>query len=268
VRDDMIVDAEWVHAQLDDPGYAIIDARPPAEFSGETPGDGIERPGHIPGARNLFWQELIVSSDEPRLKDAQTAWAVAQVAMCNHIAAMPTTRSLTIRGIPDATLARLRARAARHHRSLNGEVLAILARAAAEGADYAAASALGTGAVHEARTAYGTADHVAAAGPAAGASLLDAVDRDALAAVCRRHHIRWLAVFGSHARGDARVDSDIDVVVDFAPGKTPGLGIIRVADSLRPVFDGRCVDLVTRRGLAPRLRERILAEARELYAAR
>jgi thiosulfate/3-mercaptopyruvate sulfurtransferase len=69
VRDDMIVDAEWVHARLDDPGYAIIDARPPAEFSGETPGEGIERPGHIPGAHNLFWQELIVSTDEPRLKD-------------------------------------------------------------------------------------------------------------------------------------------------------------------------------------------------------
>lgn len=69
VRDDMIVDAAWVHDRLDDPGVAIIDARPPAEFSGETPGEGIERPGHIPGARNVFWQTLVESVDNPRLKD-------------------------------------------------------------------------------------------------------------------------------------------------------------------------------------------------------
>ena len=69
VRDDMIVDAEWVHERLDDASVAILDARPPAEYSGATPGDGIERPGHIPGARNLFWQDLVVSADNPRLKD-------------------------------------------------------------------------------------------------------------------------------------------------------------------------------------------------------
>jgi thiosulfate/3-mercaptopyruvate sulfurtransferase len=69
VRDDMIVDAAWVHERLDDADVVIIDARPPAEYSGATPGDGITRPGHIPGARNLFWQTLVQSPDEPRLKD-------------------------------------------------------------------------------------------------------------------------------------------------------------------------------------------------------
>lgn len=69
VNDDMIVDAEWVHARLDDPGVAILDARPPAEFSGETPGEGVARPGHIPGARNLFWQTLVQSTEQPVLKD-------------------------------------------------------------------------------------------------------------------------------------------------------------------------------------------------------
>jgi thiosulfate/3-mercaptopyruvate sulfurtransferase len=63
------VDAAWVHERLNDDGFAIIDARPPAEFSGETPGEGITRPGHIPGARNLFWQDLVESADNPRLKD-------------------------------------------------------------------------------------------------------------------------------------------------------------------------------------------------------
>ncbi|MBA2557339.1 MAG: nucleotidyltransferase domain-containing protein [Chloroflexi bacterium] len=174
-------------------------------------------------------------------------------------------RSVTIRGVPDTVLARLRDRAARQHRSLNGEVLAILARATEEGADDA-----GTGLVREAAAVYGRAGPAAdgsAAGPASSASLLDAVDRAALARVCRQHHIRWLAVFGSHARGDAGPGSDIDVVVDFEPGMTPGLGIIRVADALRPVLGGRWVDLITRRGLAPRLRDRILSEARVLHAA-
>jgi thiosulfate/3-mercaptopyruvate sulfurtransferase len=69
VREDMIVDAEWVHDRLDDANVAILDARPPAEFSGETPGEGIDRPGHVPGARNVFWQTLVVSADDPRLKD-------------------------------------------------------------------------------------------------------------------------------------------------------------------------------------------------------
>jgi thiosulfate/3-mercaptopyruvate sulfurtransferase len=69
VRDDMIVDAEWVHARLDDPRVAILDARPPAEFSGETPGDGIDRPGHIPGARNVFWQSLVQSPEDTSLRD-------------------------------------------------------------------------------------------------------------------------------------------------------------------------------------------------------
>jgi uncharacterized protein len=200
-----------------------------------------------------------------------------------------TSRSLTIRGIPDAVLARIRARAAREHRSLNGEVLAILARAAAEDAssprpaavggaalEYGAAEAAAGGAssprpaaVGETAPEYGPAETAAgsAAARPAAVSLLDAVDRDALAGVCRRHRIHWLAVFGSHARGDARADSDVDVVVEFAPGMTPGLGMIRVAEALRPVLGDRRVDLVTRRGLAPRLRDRVLSEARELYAA-
>ncbi|MEX0893937.1 MAG: rhodanese-like domain-containing protein [Gemmatimonadota bacterium] len=69
VREDMIVDAAWVHERLDDSDVVILDARPPAEFTGATPGQGIDRPGHIPGAHNLFWQTLIRSPEDPRLKD-------------------------------------------------------------------------------------------------------------------------------------------------------------------------------------------------------
>ncbi|MBR9990726.1 MAG: nucleotidyltransferase domain-containing protein, partial [Gemmatimonadetes bacterium] len=72
---------------------------------------------------------------------------------------------------------------------------------------------------------------------------------------------------GSLVRGDALPDSDVDVIVDFAPGITPGFGIVHVADALRPVLGGRRVDLVTRRGLSPRMRDHVLSSAKTLYAA-
>jgi predicted nucleotidyltransferase/plasmid stability protein len=167
------------------------------------------------------------------------------------------TRTLTVRGVPDATLRRLRRQAAVNRRSLNGELLVLL-ESAQSGA--AGPSAEVVSVREPASPTYrARRDH--------DATLLELVDRDALAAVCRRHHIHWLAVFGSHARGDARSGSDVDVLVDFEPGMTPGFGIVRVAAALSPVFGGRQVDLVTRRGLAPRLRDGILASARVLHAA-
>lgn len=70
VREDMIVDARWVNEHLRDPDVVILDARPPEEFRGEKPGEGIQRPGHIPGARNVFWETLVQSKASPRLRDA------------------------------------------------------------------------------------------------------------------------------------------------------------------------------------------------------
>jgi thiosulfate/3-mercaptopyruvate sulfurtransferase len=71
-RAGVVVDAAWVAARIDDPAIAVIDARPPAEFAGETPGDGVTRPGHIPGAASLFWKTTIVSDSLPELRDAAT----------------------------------------------------------------------------------------------------------------------------------------------------------------------------------------------------
>jgi thiosulfate/3-mercaptopyruvate sulfurtransferase len=71
VREDVVVDAEWVRARLADTTVARIDARPPAEFTGETPGAGIARPGHIPGAHNVFWRTALVSDEDPRLRSPE-----------------------------------------------------------------------------------------------------------------------------------------------------------------------------------------------------
>ena len=82
---------------------------------------------------------------------------------------------------------------------------------------------------------------------------------------CRRNHIRRLAVFGSVPRGEARPESDLDVLVEFEPGHVPGLAFIRMQDELSTLFGGRPIDLITPKFLNHRIRERVLAEAEVLY---
>lgn len=92
------------------------------------------------------------------------------------------------------------------------------------------------------------------------------IDREALAAVCRRHGIRRLALFGSVLRGDAGSESDLDILVEFEPGRMPGLRFIAIQDELSG-FLGRKVDLNTPGFLSPHFRDRVLREAFPLYEA-
>lgn len=88
-----------------------------------------------------------------------------------------------------------------------------------------------------------------------------------VAAFCRRHHIRKLALFGSVLRDDFRPDSDIDVLVEFEPGHVPGF--IRLAGielELSEILGGRKVDMNTPMCLSPYFRDEVLAEAEILYA--
>lgn len=89
-----------------------------------------------------------------------------------------------------------------------------------------------------------------------------------LAELCRRHHIRRLALFGSILRDDFQESSDVDVLVEFAEGHTPGLRIISIESELSQLFGGRKVDMVNPKYLNPRLKERILASAQVQYAER
>lgn len=71
-RPELVVDADWVLARLEnDSTVVLIDARPPAEFTGQTPGDGVTRPGHIPGAHNIFWRTALVSETDLRLRSPE-----------------------------------------------------------------------------------------------------------------------------------------------------------------------------------------------------
>lgn len=94
------------------------------------------------------------------------------------------------------------------------------------------------------------------------------VPRKKLEEFCRRNHIRKLAFFGSVLRDDFGPESDIDVLVEFEPGKTPGLAFFGMAEDLFQIF-GRKVDLMTFNGVRasrnPFRREAILSSTRIVY---
>lgn len=71
-------------------------------------------------------------------------------------------------------------------------------------------------------------------------------DQRALDALLNRYHIQQLVLFGSAARGELGPDSDIDLIVQFEPGKSPSLGgLMEIQDALSELFGGRKVDLAT-----------------------
>ena len=92
------------------------------------------------------------------------------------------------------------------------------------------------------------------------------IEQERLEEVCRRYQIVELAIFGSAARGDARTDSDVDVLVEFAPGVVRGWDYFQLEQELAQIF-GRPVDLATKKWLKPNVRAEVLKDARVVYAA-
>lgn len=90
------------------------------------------------------------------------------------------------------------------------------------------------------------------------------VPHDRITDFCRRHHIRRLAFFGSVLRDDFTPDSDVDVLVEFEPGKTPGFAFFGMQDELSEIL-GRRVDLNTPNELSKYFRDEVLAEAEPIY---
>ena len=94
---------------------------------------------------------------------------------------------------------------------------------------------------------------------------------DRLAEFCRTNGIASLAVFGSALRDDFGPQSDLDFLVEFEPGQTPGLRFVTMAAELSELL-GRHVDLLTRSSVerSPNYirRKEILRTAEVIYAAR
>ena len=92
------------------------------------------------------------------------------------------------------------------------------------------------------------------------------VDCVRLTVFCRRSGIRRLAVFGSALRDDFGPDSDIDVLVEFETGRTPGLAFFAMQDELGRLFN-RVVDLHTPASLSRYFRSQVLSEAEDQFVA-
>jgi len=85
--------------------------------------------------------------------------------------------------------------------------------------------------------------------------------------ICRRYQVRELAVFGSASRGELREESDIDFLVEFEPGARIGLFEFSAMERELGRLLDRKVDLVSKRGLKPRVRPHVLRDAKIVYAA-
>jgi predicted nucleotidyltransferase len=93
-------------------------------------------------------------------------------------------------------------------------------------------------------------------------------DTDALAALCRRHAIIRVSLFGSVLKGTAGPASDVDLLLEFMPGSTPGLmALTAIEAEFSDLLGGRRVDLRTTADLSRHFRDDVISTAALQYAA-
>ena len=96
-------------------------------------------------------------------------------------------------------------------------------------------------------------------------SLRIEIDRESIAAFCRRNAIRHLSFFGSVLRDDFGPDSEVDVLVEFEPGAVVGyFGMARMERELAEMI-GRKVDFRTPFELSRHFRSEVIEGALEEY---
>ena len=91
------------------------------------------------------------------------------------------------------------------------------------------------------------------------------IDREQVAEFCRARGIRKLSLFGSVLRDDFDpAQSDVDVLVEFAPGVRPGLKFFGYGEELAEII-GRKVDFNTEAWLSQYFRDEVVREAVPVY---
>lgn len=84
-----------------------------------------------------------------------------------------------------------------------------------------------------------------------------------IAQVCQESDIKYLAVFGSYARGENNSLSDVDLLVEFID--TPGLiEFIRIKQKFESILH-RKVDLVTKKGLSKYITPYMTRDIQQIY---
>lgn len=94
------------------------------------------------------------------------------------------------------------------------------------------------------------------------------ISKNKVKSFCKKYHIRKLSLFGSVLRKDFRPDSDVDVLVEFEHGKTPGFfKLFDMEDEFSTIISGRKVDIRTPEDLSRYFRDKVMSKAEVQYAA-
>ena len=92
------------------------------------------------------------------------------------------------------------------------------------------------------------------------------IQKDKIADFCKKHHIQRLAIYGSALRSDFKPESDIDVLVDFVPGHTPGFfKLFNMESELSVLFGGRKVEIRTPQDLSKYFRKKVIEGSEVQY---
>jgi len=102
----------------------------------------------------------------------------------------------------------------------------------------------------------------------AAVTLLSRLDQRDLNGFCAKHRVRRLSLFGSRLHGNHRVDSDVDLLVEFDVGAHPSLLDLAAMESeLSAMLGGLRVDLRTAQELSRYFRDEVLQEAEVQFVA-
>jgi predicted nucleotidyltransferase len=96
-------------------------------------------------------------------------------------------------------------------------------------------------------------------------STLTTISNEKLRTICEKYGIKKLSIFGSSIHGAANSESDLDILVEFLPDRTPGFAYIDLEDELSALFQKK-VDLHTPPSLSRYFRTAVVKEAQMLYA--
>ncbi|MCB2154422.1 hypothetical protein KQI84_06015 [bacterium] len=77
-------DIVWLKQHFSGANPVLIDARPEFQYHGDKPGKGIDRPGHIPEAHNIFWRTTLTDSDVPVMKSIHELRRMYEAAGANR----------------------------------------------------------------------------------------------------------------------------------------------------------------------------------------
>ncbi len=93
------------------------------------------------------------------------------------------------------------------------------------------------------------------------------IDKEKIAGFCHKHHITKLSLFGSVLTERFGPESDVDVLVEFAPGHVPGLIALSAMERELSAILGREADMRTPKDLSQYFREQVIRTAQTQYAA-